>query len=538
MLKRIKCDKFRTPIVEFYDGLNVIAGDSKAANSIGKSTMLMIIDFVFGGNSYITKNYDAIEALGHHTFFFEFVFNDTSYYFSRSTEKHLFVSYCDSQYHSTKEVKLSEYTELLKELYNLELPSMSFRDIVSLFSRIWGKKNYDIDKPLQISGENAAGAIVRFIKLCNQYLTISSLEHQIKELDAEKDALNAASKKSFLPSVTKTNYVDAQKRLPEIQKAIDEISTDLEGARSSKEAIISSEALELRSIKSQLIQQKSFYVDKLKHTQENLTFRNPSVKKQMERLVEFFPSINVDRLSSINAFHSNISSYLRDALKKAERELSAQVSFLSEEINKIDAKIIEILNLDNTSKYTVDRLLELAAQKDKLNQIIYLYEKKSSLEADLKKAKEDLSSIKTSILSEISAKMNTAMIEINRSISPDGRLAPSLQLEEKKYTFNIQNDTGTGKAYASLITLDLAVLQNTDLPILIHDTMLFKNIENTVFENMILLYSQESKQIFIAVDEIDKFREEAKIVLQKKSVLQLSYEKTLFLKDWKKRVIE
>lgn len=50
MLKRIKCDKFRTPIVEFYDGLNVIAGDSKAANSIGKSTMLMIIDFVFGGN--------------------------------------------------------------------------------------------------------------------------------------------------------------------------------------------------------------------------------------------------------------------------------------------------------------------------------------------------------------------------------------------------------------------------------------------------------------------------------------------------------
>ena len=133
MLKRIKCDKFRTPIVEFYDGLNVIAGDSKAANSIGKSTMLMIIDFVFGGNSYITKNYDAIEALGHHTFFFEFVFNDTSYYFSRSTEKHLFVSYCDSQYHSTKEVKLSEYTELLKELYNLELPSMSFRDIVSLF---------------------------------------------------------------------------------------------------------------------------------------------------------------------------------------------------------------------------------------------------------------------------------------------------------------------------------------------------------------------------------------------------------------------
>ncbi len=538
MLKRIRCDKFRKPIVEFYDGLNVVAGDSKAANSIGKSTMLMIIDFAFGGNSYITKSHDAIEALGHHTFFFEFVFNGTSYFFSRSTEKYSFVSCCDNQYIPTKDIKLSEYTELLKTLYGLELPSMSFRDIVSLFSRIWGKKNYDIDKPLQISGENAAGAIVRFIKLCNQYRTISSLEQQIKEWEAEKDALNAASKKAFLPNVTKANYVAAQKQLPEIQKEIDEISTDLEGTRSNKEAIISSEALELRSTKSQLIQQKNLYADKLKHTQENLTFRNPSVKKQMERLIEFFPNINVDRLSSINEFHSNISSYLRDALKKAERELSAHVLFLSEEINKVDAEIVAILNLENTPKYTVDRLLELAAQRDKLNQIICLYEKKTSLEIDLKKAKEDLSSIKISILSGISAKMNTAMIEINRSISPDGRLAPSLQLEEKKYTFNIQNDTGTGKAYASLITLDLAVLQNTDLPILIHDTMLFKNIENTVFENLILLYSQESKQIFIAVDEIDKFRQEANSILRKKCVLQLSYENTLFIKDWKKSISE
>lgn len=91
MLKQIKCDKFRLPIVTFHEGLNVVAGDSNAANSIGKSTMLMIIDFAFGGSSYITKSNDAI------------------------------------------------------------------------------------DKPLQIAGEAAAIAILRFIKLCNRYLTISSL---------------------------------------------------------------------------------------------------------------------------------------------------------------------------------------------------------------------------------------------------------------------------------------------------------------------------------------------------------------------------
>ena len=50
MLKTIKCDKFidhgvpREPI-RFHNGLNVILGEKGATNSIGKSTLLMIIDF-------------------------------------------------------------------------------------------------------------------------------------------------------------------------------------------------------------------------------------------------------------------------------------------------------------------------------------------------------------------------------------------------------------------------------------------------------------------------------------------------------------
>lgn len=233
-------------------------------------------------------------------------------------------------------------------MYNLKLQAISFRDIVSLYSRIWGKNNYDINRPLQISGENAANAILRFIKLCNRYLTISSLEQQIKEWESEKSALNAASKKSFLPNITKTAYKAAQSQLNEINCEIDTISTDLEGTRSSKEAITSSEALELRASKSKLMQQRAVYIDKLKRTQTNLSYRKPSVKKQMERLIEFFPQMNIERLSSINAFHDSISSYLKSALQKTEQELIAQIQYLSDEIGKIDAELVSILDLQNT----------------------------------------------------------------------------------------------------------------------------------------------------------------------------------------------
>ena len=59
--------------IVFYEGLNAIVGDDIASNSIGKSTMLMIIDFVFGGDDYISKNHDVVDNLGHHDF--RFIFN-------------------------------------------------------------------------------------------------------------------------------------------------------------------------------------------------------------------------------------------------------------------------------------------------------------------------------------------------------------------------------------------------------------------------------------------------------------------------------
>ena len=70
MLKKISCNIFLQKEIVFHEGLNAIVGDDIASNSIGKSTMLMIIDFVFGGDDYISKNHDVVDNLGHHDFRF------------------------------------------------------------------------------------------------------------------------------------------------------------------------------------------------------------------------------------------------------------------------------------------------------------------------------------------------------------------------------------------------------------------------------------------------------------------------------------
>lgn len=54
--------------------------------------MLMIIDFIFGGEDYIKKNHDTIDQLGHHEFRFIFEFDKVKYYFIRTTNEYKFVS--------------------------------------------------------------------------------------------------------------------------------------------------------------------------------------------------------------------------------------------------------------------------------------------------------------------------------------------------------------------------------------------------------------------------------------------------------------
>ena len=58
------------------------------------------------------------------------------------------------------------------------------------------------------------------------------------------------------------------------------------------------------------------------------------------------------------------------------------------------------------------------------------------------------------------------------------RKSPYLRLRERSYSFEVEEDTGTGVAYTGLVLFDLTIFLLTRLPILVHDTVIFKNIEN------------------------------------------------------------
>ncbi|WP_432207859.1 DUF2326 domain-containing protein [Burkholderia pyrrocinia] len=102
--------------------------------------------------------------------------------------------------------------------------------------------------------------------------------------------------------------------------------------------------------------------------------------------------------------------------------------------------------------------------------------------------------------------------------------------------FYFPEDTGTGKSYAGLVGFDLAMFALTQLPFIIHDSVIYKNIEVPATRRILrILAAVRRKQIFLAFDEAAKFGTVAERLLRKHTVLKLSDDDQLYNEDWRVR---
>ncbi len=534
MLKQIICDKFIQKKIVFHKGLNTVTGDDVATNSIGKSNMLMIIDFVFGGNDYITKNRDTVENLGDHEFKFSFEF-DEEMFFIRNTKDYKFVYICNDKFEILKKITTNEYTELLKEKYRIEIEDISFREIVGRYSRVYGKENLNEKKPLQYyDKEKQKESIMALIKIFNKYGSIKNLEQQINTFAEEKNVLAKAAKNDFIPRITKTVFSKNEKSIEELQKEIDTLKNNIVSMSDDINVYITKDILELKREKSSIVKQINIYESRLKRTKKNISHEKPKLEEELIKLNEFFPNVNIEKINEVNTFHNSLANLLEKELKTSEKEIVDKIEVLNKELEEIDKKISDKLDIKDAPKYAVDRVVELATQIEQLTSENSYYNKTLAVTQNLKEAKEDLEQIKGDILSEVSNQINIKMNEINKKIYSDTRRAPTLNINGDRYTFNTYGDTGTGTAYANLITFDLSVLEMTKLPFLIHDLPLLKNIENNALENIVDLYNKFEKQIFIAIDKINTYNDRTMKIIYDNEVIKLSKDRTLFIKNWKK----
>ena len=526
MLKEIYCDKFKKKLIEFHDGLNIILGDDIASNSIGKSTMLLAIDFAidfaFGGDTY-AKQDNIIRNVKHHTLKFKFHFNNEDFYYSRSTDSQNIVTVCDKFWNKQYEITNDEYTNLLKAKYVSSDLLLSFRELLGTYTRIYGKQNCNENHPLHIVPNEKMSLIInRILKLFEVYNQVEDQEKTINSKDEQLKAYKTASQAEIIPTLkNKKEKSDSNEKIESIKQNIKNIATQI---ASQSVDLKSEQLIKLDPLRSQLVQLNLLKAN-IQSQIKRLEYKKNKNKNIDDTILfdlkQYFPNIELASITEINKFHQEINDILSEEINKQIEEKNIYLSEIEKQTKNLTQQISVILNEKSSINLAINRMLEDQKILDRLLDTRFFTEQKEMLSKDLKSLRATLDSSKEKLLTEIQQKINSKIELLNKDICNDTK-PPIINLSPKKYTFFTIDDTGTGTNFKGLILLDLAILHLTQLPILIHDSVLFKNIAFDTMDNLINQYNTFiDKQIFIATDAINNYSEPVQEIIENKKVIVL-----------------
>lgn len=541
MLREIQCDKFISngkirPTIKFHSGLNTVLGGANANNSIGKTTFLLIVDFVFGGNTYLDS--DAIHKVGPHTINFMFEFDGKYNYFSRNTTKSDVVDICDEKYRVVESIALDDFNKFLQVSYDLDLYKSTFRNLVGRYFRIYGKDNYDEANPLHgHKKENYADAILSIEKLFEVYQIIEDYKENLKEISNELKALNNTRKYDFLPYgkiTTKTQFKSNEKSIAQLYKDLEKLSKtqtdeyfELDREEAEKAGMIDGEI-------SKLTRQRSRLVSQLNVVKSNMGNDKMVNLERFSELSNFFPDTNLKKLSEIESFHIKLREILKEEYEEEAERLQVLINSINNKIEQLKQELNKQGIPAGIPRGYLKKYTEIQRDIEKYESQNENYILLNKLKEAKKMATEQLKQVESKQLRTVESTINEQMVRYNDLIYETKRKAPVLDLDGgTKYEFYTPDDTGTGTSFKSLILFDLSVLKHSKLPAIAHDSLLFKNIGDEPVEEIIKLYTTFQKQIFIAFDKDVAYSDEASKILNDSTVIRLDENgNELFGRSW------
>lgn len=516
------------PPIKFGEGLNVVLGKEDGAMSIGKSSALLAIDFVFGGSTYVKS--DGVKHEGHHTIFFTFEFDGVKYYFARETGDpntiHI-CDFCNDQYELTgNSYTKDQYTNWLKKQYHMDFEGLSFRIAVSSFFRIYGKKNTDELNPLQgIPGQNMDKSITSILTIFDKYKDIEIFKDSVTEHQKKLDAYREARKYRFISDLVGGNK-KYEENLAQIRNLELQLSTLMEEAEKGH----TEEEIELNQKKAELTNKK-LSIENAIHSRErrlrlvsmSLEYGLYPTEADMSALQEFFPEVNLKKLYEVECYHQKLAKILDAQFADEKAAIEGEIAALRQQLDMITAQIKELGFVGGISRDFLDRHSELKGEIDALKTQNQAYLTLKDLQSAKATADEVLKKSIEDILREIEGILNNKMEEFNDTLFATKKKSPYVHFNAyNSYKFETPDNTGTGSNYKGMIVYDLAVLFTTALPALAHDSLLFKNLGKDVEDGIIRIYNSTKKQIFISYDKQADCRPATQKILEDHCVLRLS----------------
>lgn len=528
-------DKVRDAL-SFHEGLNSVIAFSKENNSIGKTSFLLVLDFVFGGDTYCSEEAGIIRNIGHHEIKFAFRFDRKIHRFTRSTDNEKKVSVCGDSYDEKKSIiSVDEYKSELLKLYDLKNLKMNFRDVVSTYSRISHKSPKELTVFLkQHQNEYDGDAVIRLERLFEKYDLIQEEIEKYNHAKNISEAFNKAQKLNFISgsNLKKKEIENIQKEISELEEKNEIICNNssseqlasLDKEHAVKAAKIQGNLQPLRSKRTKLL-------NKIESTQKTLDGLMIPTKEEMEVLKTFFPNANLKKLYDIEEFHFKMSEILCKELKYSLLQLQQELKNVESQIFSAETELQSITPGKALPKAAYSEYANNFSKILKLREKLENFEKGKDLKLSSDKLRQDLFIKEIDILNQISNTINSTMGNYNSQIQGGKWKNPTIHFEMPKttmakgisnYRLSSENDRGDGTQGADVILFDLSVLNLTKLPFIIHDGFVRNEVDLEREQDFIKLYSlQKNKQIFTEFNGLEKYSKETQTIILKSKVIEL-----------------
>lgn len=266
---------------------------------------------------------------------------------------------------------------------------------------------------------------------------------------------------------------------------------------------------------------------------ENIEYRFSQTSTTYSELQIFFPEVNVRHIEEIELFHKKISGIFKDELKEEKRVLLKQLDEYNAIVTALENQLQQLIKNPNLSKIVLQKYADTLKQINKMSAENDAHEKADELKVAKKDAEEALKNAKSEQFGIVEKAINAEMERINSELYTEKFNAPTIHFTDSNYHFFTPNDTGTGNAYKGLVVFDLAIMHLSNLPILVHDSVVLKQISDDAVESIINQYIACGKQVVIALDKQESYSDKTAEMLTRYAKLRLAPNgEELFGRSW------
>ena len=362
------------------------------------------------------------------------------------------------------------------------------------------------------------------------------MEDLAKRKGDELNAFKNAQKYHIISKIGARQRKANDKQIAELEgereKITDELNNSILDINSEKTDAILELKREISDYNKKIRAQRT----KLIPLQENISGSRIISKDDLSMLKKFFPEIEIKRLEEIQNFHKEISAVLKEEIKEEISSTQNVIQLLESNKVQVEQKVKEISEMSNLSQVILFKFAELQKKIEILSNQNKYYDELQVLSKEKKDADSRKQMMRMQQLSQLQNSINIKLQQLNDEIYHATKRPPIIMFDDKQYKFETIDDTGTGTCYRGMVLFDLAVLQDTCLPILVHDSVLLKQIEDVAIEKILDMYTDSEKQIFISLDKATSYSKKSQQILFDKKVLCLGPNvRELFGQSWSRK---